>query len=62
MADLATLRSWKPNGIRVVVRKGQRCRILARGRKNSVPVEFEDGFKVVPRRHAVRIAVSFKTV
>jgi hypothetical protein len=27
-------------------RKGQRCAVLVRGRLNSCPVEFEDGFRV----------------
>ena len=35
-------------------RKGNACRVLARGRMNSVLVEFEDGFRVVTSRHAVR--------
>lgn len=38
-------------------RKGQRCRVLVRGRMNSVLVEFEsDGHRVVTSRHAVRRA------
>lgn len=37
-------------------RKGQRCRVLVRGGKNSVLVEFEDGFRVVTSRYAVRRA------
>jgi hypothetical protein len=37
-------------------RKGQRCRVLVRGRMNSVLVEFEDGYRVVTSRHAVRRA------
>ncbi len=35
-------------------RKGQRCRVIARGRLNSIVVEFEDGFRVVTSRYAVR--------
>jgi hypothetical protein len=35
-------------------RHGQRCRIIARGRLNSVMVEFEDGYRVVTSRFAVR--------
>ncbi len=36
-------------------RNGQRCRIVARGSKNSVLVEFEtDGYRVVTSRYAVR--------
>jgi hypothetical protein len=36
-------------------RKGQRCRVLCRGKRNSALVEFEsDGLKVVTSRWAVR--------
>lgn len=42
---------WKS---RLPERKGQRCRILARGAMNSCLVEFADGFKVVTSRFAVR--------
>lgn len=36
-------------------RNGQRCRIVARGAKGSVLVEFEaDGYRVVTSRYAVR--------
>jgi hypothetical protein len=37
-------------------RKGQPCRVTARGRLNSVRVEFEDGFVVITSRYAVRAA------
>ena len=37
-------------------RHGQRCRVTARGRMNSILVEFEDGFQVVTSRYAVRLA------
>lgn len=37
-------------------RKGQRCRVLARGRMNSVLVEFEDDERRVTSRYAVRRA------
>jgi hypothetical protein len=40
--------------MRRIDRKGQRCRVLVRGKKNSILVEFEDGFTVVTSRHAVR--------
>jgi hypothetical protein len=35
-------------------RFGQPCRVLVRGRMNSILVEFEDGYKVVTSRWAVR--------
>lgn len=39
---------------RLPERKGQRCRVLARGRMNSILVEFEDGYRVITSRFAVR--------
>ncbi len=35
-------------------RKGQPCRVLARGALNTCLVEFADGVKVVTIRYAVR--------
>lgn len=35
-------------------RKGQRCRVWARGAKNTIGVEFEDGTKCTTSRYAVR--------
>jgi hypothetical protein len=37
-------------------RKGQRCRVLTSGGMNSVLVEFEDGWRVITSRWAVRRA------
>lgn len=47
---------WKPQPWpwRVVNRKGQRCRIVAVGAKNSALIEFEDGYKVITSRYAAR--------
>lgn len=39
---------------RLPERKGQRCRVVARGALNSALVEFEDGWRVVTSRYAVR--------
>ena len=39
---------------RLPERKGQRCRVLARGRMNSVLVQFADGWKVVTSRYVIR--------
>ena len=33
---------------------GQRCRIIARGRRNSCLIEFENGVKHVVSRFAIR--------
>lgn len=35
-------------------RKGQRCAVTARGKMNSIRVEFEDGFKMVTSGNAIR--------
>lgn len=35
-------------------RKGQACRVLARGKMNSCCVQFEDGFKAITSRNAIR--------
>ena len=43
---------------RLPERKGQACRVLARGTMNSILVEFEDGWQVVTSRYAVRKAPS----
>lgn len=37
-------------------RKGQRCRVIARGGMNNVLVEFPDGYTVVTSRRATRKA------
>jgi hypothetical protein len=42
---------WKS---RLPERKGKLCRVIARGKMNSILVEFEDGMKVVTSRYAVR--------
>lgn len=39
---------------RLPERKGHPCRVLARGTMNSILVEFEDGYRVVTSRYAVR--------
>lgn len=42
-------------------RKGERCRVLARGRMNSALVEFEDGYRVVTSRSGIRRARGIET-
>lgn len=39
---------------RLPERKGEPCRVLARGRMNTILVEFVDGFRVTTSRYAVR--------
>jgi hypothetical protein len=43
---------------RLPERKGQRCRVLARGKLNTCLVEFTDGTRVVTSRWAVRKIVA----
>lgn len=38
-------------------RKGMPCQILARGRMNSILVEFQDGARFITNRYAVRKAL-----
>ena len=42
---------WKK---RLPGRKGKACKVLARGKMNSILVEFSDGYKVITSRYAVR--------
>ena len=44
---------WK---CRLPERRGDRCRVLVRGTKNNVLVQFEDGVLIVTSRYAVRRA------
>ena len=50
--------AWGPRfhcpGLPVLDRKGQHCRVLARGAMNSALVEFEDGYLAVVSRNALR--------
>lgn len=42
---------WK---VKLPERNRQKCRVLKRGGKNSILIEFEDGYKVITSRYAVR--------
>jgi hypothetical protein len=50
--------AWGPRfrvpGLAVLDRKGQRCKLLVRGRMNSALVEFPDGVRHVISRSALR--------
>ena len=48
---------WKPRMKSEKPRKGLRCRILARGKRNSIAIELEDGEIVITSRYAVRQSV-----
>lgn len=39
-------------------RKGQRCRVIARGKLNSACIEFEDGTRHIVVRHGFRKAAA----
>lgn len=52
MPDMTHVWWWKS---RLPERKGQACRVLARGSMNTVLVEFEDGYRVTTSRFAVRL-------
>ncbi len=52
MPDLYTYR-WR-RVLGGVARFGQPCRVTARGRMNSVRVEFDDGWRAITSRNAVR--------
>lgn len=42
---------WK---VKLPERKNKPCRVLARGKMNSILVEFEDRFRVLTSRYAIR--------
>lgn len=43
-----------PEGYPLAKYKGQRCRVLCRGGKNSILVEFRDGHRAVVSRYGVK--------
>ena len=45
---------WRPRLPGEKERKGQLCRVLVRGKRNSCLVELADGEKVITSRYAVR--------
>ena len=49
MSDFPYLYFWNRMG-----RKGQRCRVIVRGKMNSAWIQFEDGFEAVTSRNALR--------
>jgi hypothetical protein len=47
--------AWGPGKIgRMPGRKGQRCRVIARGSRNSCWIEFEDGEQFITSRNGLR--------
>jgi hypothetical protein len=51
MPDFAYVYRWNRQG-----RKGQRCRLLIRGKMNSILVQFPDGYTMVTSGNAIRKA------
>lgn len=49
MIPLTHIYRWDRHG-----RKGQPCRVTARGRMNSIRVEFADGFVMITSGNAIR--------
>jgi hypothetical protein len=47
--------AWGNNPKRATM-KGRLCRVIARGKKNSVMIEFEDGQREIVSRHSYRVA------
>lgn len=59
MSSYPYIWAWGPRAppignLKCMNRKGQRCRVLARGRMNSALIEFEDGFQAVVSRNGIR--------
>jgi hypothetical protein len=53
--DFGMIYVWGNNPKRATL-KGRRCRVIARGAKNSCLIEFEDGRREIVSRYAVRPA------
>lgn len=57
-----TFRTWELPGVRVrtawfgdgVDRRGQACRVVVRGSRNSALLEFQDGHRVITSRGGLR--------
>ncbi len=54
MTEFPYLWFWKRSFMRPIDRKGQACRVLVRGGRNSALVEFEDGFRIIASRNGLR--------
>jgi hypothetical protein len=54
MRDFPYVYVWRARYPRTLNRKGERCRVVVRGKMNSALVEFTDGFHAVISRNALR--------
>lgn len=51
------IKNWpKDHPLKQLDRKGDRCKVIARGSMNSALIEFEDGEQAVVSRNALRRA------
>jgi hypothetical protein len=62
LSDYPLIWVWKARGLRTLDRAGDRCRILARGRMNSVLIEFKDGARAVVSGNGLRRAEKWRSV
>lgn len=56
MIDFPYVWFWRRSTAHDFDRKGDRCRVVARGTMNSALLEFGDGFRVVTSRSGLRRA------
>ena len=54
MKEFPYLWVWKRSFMRPIERKGQACRVLVRGGRNSALIEVEDGFRMIASRNGLR--------
>jgi hypothetical protein len=54
MSDYPYYYAWGPSAMRPLDRKEQLCRLIARGAMNSCCLEFEDEFRTITSRNALR--------
>jgi len=62
LSDYPLIWVWKARGLPPSTGRGDRCRILARGRMNSVLIEFKDGERAVVSGSGLRRAEAWREV
>ena len=55
MAAVKYYYAWKNNGKRMTMYR-RKCRVIARGRMNSILIEFENGQREIVSRNSIRRA------
>jgi hypothetical protein len=53
MSDFPYYYAWGNNEVRKPY-KGKKCRVLARGKKNTIQIEFECGHKMITSGNSIR--------